>query len=128
LKSKAGLAFHELPALERALIPEPKLYREFFYLRIQLPVLSLRPSLAFDWNYEYPSIASDWHEGYESLVIMDPIHLPPGPIDGDINYMFMDSHLEVKVKGWHYEYPAISSLSLLFRGSVRSVISTYCML
>jgi hypothetical protein len=57
------------PPLKVALIPDRKLYREIFSLRIGMSVICLEPSLTFNWDYEYPCLSSEWDEGYERLSI-----------------------------------------------------------
>ncbi|PQE33535.1 hypothetical protein CJF32_00003425 [Rutstroemia sp. NJR-2017a WRK4] len=52
-RSRKGLNTCELPALEIALIPEQRLYREIFRLRIKSSIVELRPSVAWDWKYDF---------------------------------------------------------------------------
>jgi hypothetical protein len=58
-RSQQGLSTCELPALEVALIPEQRLYREIFSLRIKTSTIELRPSVAWDWKYEFQVLSPE---------------------------------------------------------------------
>jgi hypothetical protein len=58
-RSQKGLNTCELPALEIALIPEQRLYREIFRLRIKSSIVELRPSVAWDWKYDFPILSPE---------------------------------------------------------------------
>ncbi|KAF7899839.1 hypothetical protein EAF00_004175 [Botryotinia globosa] len=54
ISGNAGLPLKDLPLFEIALIPDQKLYREFFALRIEQCTLELRPSFTWSHVYSFP--------------------------------------------------------------------------
>ena len=84
-------------SLERALIPDRMLYREFFSLRVKARALVLCPSLCFDWNYELPGLFLNLN-------------------DSD---MFALRHGDVG--GWHYQFPELEFIPPLLLNSVREL-------
>lgn len=129
-----GLPFKDLPTFEIALIPDQKLYCEFFALRIKQSIVELRPSFVWSHIYDFPL-------GCE-------VPAPPAEFIGwvtdaredDSSYMKwvleQDKRLDIKswgpfgfrylpfnlsLRGWVYHYPSISLLSPRMQDNIQSV-------
>ena len=122
--SREGLQLRELPPLELALISDRKLYREFFSLRLKSSIIELRPSLAWNWEYEYPALASSWDYSYESLHINEPgrgAHYHQFLAYFNRLIVFDIRQDLPDLSGWTLEYPSINSMSPLMVRSVRNL-------
>ncbi|ESZ98379.1 hypothetical protein SBOR_1257 [Sclerotinia borealis F-4128] len=125
----AGLPLKDLPAFEIALIPDQKLYRHFFALRIKQCIIELRPSLTWNHMYDFPL-------GYE---VADPPKEIMGWLTDESKYKEdywqwvynQDMQLGIRSleclnprylrRGWIYQYPSLSMFSPLMLDSIRSV-------
>lgn len=63
-------------ALKTALLPERRLYREIFSMRIKALVIELRPCLAWDWSFNLPSLSPEWTPSWESLAFLEEGYYP----------------------------------------------------
>jgi len=107
------------------LIPEAKLYREIFSLRVEMSTVVLRPNLVFNWNYEYPILAPDYDPGFEYLVITEPGD-PANSTWDDITVTEINPRMDLYqedavLSGWIFEYPDISLFSPLLRSSILAI-------
>ncbi|KAI9649388.1 hypothetical protein NHQ30_001963 [Ciborinia camelliae] len=108
------VAFRGAPALETALTPERRLYREMFSMRIRTSIIELRPCLAWDWSYDFPCLSPEWSPSWESLSFSD------GEIDRDMLKMIVHQKLP-DFTGWVFQYPSLAFLSPLMLDSVRTI-------
>ncbi|KAF7955820.1 hypothetical protein EAE96_004742 [Botrytis aclada] len=117
----AGLALEDLPAFEIALIPDQKLYREFFALRIKQCTIELRPSVTWSHVYSFPP---------EVQVADPPKEITEWVTDtskSSFEYMAWvylqekELGLHLPLRGWLYHYPSLSKLSPIMLDNIRSV-------
>ncbi|KAF7933154.1 uncharacterized protein EAE97_008921 [Botrytis byssoidea] len=130
ISGNAGLPLKDLPAFEIALIPDQKLYREFFALRIKQCTLELRPSVTWSHVYSFPpevQVAdppeeiTEWVTDsskssfeYMAWVYLQEKELGLHPNIGTSNH-------DLPLRGWVYHYPCLSELSPIMLDNVRSI-------
>ncbi|KAF7881568.1 uncharacterized protein EAF02_006256 [Botrytis sinoallii] len=132
VSGNAGLPLKDLPAFEIALIPDQKLYREFFALRIKQCILELRPSVTWSHVYSFPpevQIAdppeeiTEWVTDsskssfeYKAWVYLQEKELGLHPNIGDSNH-------NLPLRGWVLHYPSLSKLSPTMLDNIRTPIT-----
>ncbi|KAF7912065.1 hypothetical protein EAE99_010887 [Botrytis elliptica] len=130
VSGNAGLPLKDLPAFEIALIPDQKLYREFFALRIKQCTLELRPSVTWSHVYSFPpevQVAdppeeiTEWVTDsskssfeYKAWVYLQEKELGLHPNIGDSNH-------NLPLRGWVLHYPSLSKLSPTMLDNIRSI-------
>ncbi|THV48873.1 hypothetical protein BGAL_0223g00150 [Botrytis galanthina] len=130
ISGNAGLLLKDLPAFEIALIPDQKLYREFFALRIKQCTLELRPSITWSHVYSFtpevqvadpPEEITEWVTDsskssfeYMAWVYLQEKELGLHPNTGTSNH-------NLPLPGWVYNYPSLSKLSPIMLDNVRSI-------
>ncbi|TEY76298.1 hypothetical protein BOTCAL_0060g00090 [Botryotinia calthae] len=130
ISGNSGLPLKHLPAFEIALIPDQKLYREFFALRIKQCTIELRPSVTWSHIYSFPSefqVADPPEEIMEwvtdssksSFEYMAWVYLQEKELGLHPNTS--NEYHNLPLRGWLYQYPSLSKLSPIVLDNIRSV-------
>ncbi|TGO43488.1 hypothetical protein BHYA_0001g01190 [Botrytis hyacinthi] len=130
ISGNEGLPLKDLPAFEIALIPDQKLYREFFALRIKQCTLELRPSVTWSHVYSFPpevQVANlpeeitEWvtDSSKSSFEYMAWVYLQEKELGLDPN--IGTSNHNLPLRGWVYHYPSLSKLSPIMLDNIRSI-------
>lgn len=87
-------AFRSVLFLETAMILKRNLFHEIFSIRIQRPVIKLRPCLVWDWSYNFPCLSPEWS--------------PLRDIKTRLRMSLHQRH--PNCNDWVFEYPSLTTL------------------
>ncbi|TGO64016.1 hypothetical protein BCON_0009g00250 [Botryotinia convoluta] len=129
ISGNAGLPLKDLPTFEIALIPDQKLYREFFALRIKQCTIELDPSVTWSHVYSFPPEVqvvdppkeiTEWvtDSSKSSFEYMAWVYLQEKELGLHPNIGNRNHHLPLR--GWLYHYPSLSKLSPIMLDNIRS--------
>ncbi|KAF7909585.1 uncharacterized protein EAF01_003303 [Botrytis porri] len=130
ISGNAGLLRIDLPTFEIALIPDQKLYREFFALRIMQCTIELRPSLTWSHVYSFPPEVqvsdppeeiTEWvtDSSKSSFEYMAWVYLQEKELGLHPN--IGNSYHNLPLRGWVFHYPSLSKLSPIMLDNIHGI-------